>query len=332
MIRNFELQPDTETPLEVPPHITDEAKNAKTLKAPCEPTETERQLHNLTHLPYRNWCKHCVSGKSPDSAHKATDHHTTLNLIQFDYKYFTEQVKGKKLQRTALTMVGCKTGIPLCITVPRKGNCEHTVAEVCSFLTETGRADATLQSDNEPSLLALLDTVVKRLPSLRRRLAPTHSPQTLGNVEKMNDTVNRQTLTLFSELKTRYGLTADDLTIERPLFDWCVKHSSFTVARYLLHSDGLTSYERRWSKPYTAPLCQFGETVMLRASKKTGNQSSHWCKGLWLGRCTASNAIITALPDGTVRKVRTVKRLPTSEQTDKELLVTFCCAICPTWR
>ena len=87
-------------------------------------------------------------------------------------------------------MVDCKTGISLCITVPRKGNCEHTVAEVCSFLTETGRADATLQSDNEPSLLALLDTVVKGLPSLRRRLAPTHSPQTLGNVEKMNDTVN----------------------------------------------------------------------------------------------------------------------------------------------
>jgi hypothetical protein len=123
----IELPHDDNTPLETLPHLTDEAKTAKTLKAPYEPTEAERQLHNLTHLPYRNWCKHCVSGKSPDSAHKATDHHTTLNLVQFDYKYFTETVNGKKLQRTALTMIDSKTGIALCITVPRKGNCEYTV-------------------------------------------------------------------------------------------------------------------------------------------------------------------------------------------------------------
>ena len=27
---------------------------------PKEPSAEERREHELTHLPYRNWCKHCV--------------------------------------------------------------------------------------------------------------------------------------------------------------------------------------------------------------------------------------------------------------------------------
>ena len=30
---------------------------------PGEPSEEERREHNLTHLPYRSWCKHCVGGR-----------------------------------------------------------------------------------------------------------------------------------------------------------------------------------------------------------------------------------------------------------------------------
>ena len=36
---------------------------ARELRQPEEPTEEERRRHELTHLPYRSWCKWCVLGK-----------------------------------------------------------------------------------------------------------------------------------------------------------------------------------------------------------------------------------------------------------------------------
>ena len=38
-------------------------KNAlkpKMLKIPGEPSESERRLHEWTHLPYRDWCEHVM--------------------------------------------------------------------------------------------------------------------------------------------------------------------------------------------------------------------------------------------------------------------------------
>ena len=36
----------------------------KQLPVPCTPSEMEVRTHNLTHLPFRAWCPHCVQGLS----------------------------------------------------------------------------------------------------------------------------------------------------------------------------------------------------------------------------------------------------------------------------
>ena len=43
------------------------ALKPKMLKIPGEPSESERRLHELTHLPYRDWCEHCVKSKGRES-------------------------------------------------------------------------------------------------------------------------------------------------------------------------------------------------------------------------------------------------------------------------
>ena len=40
------------------------------MRDPKLPTEEERKEHEMTHLPYRSWCRHCVRGRGKDSAHK----------------------------------------------------------------------------------------------------------------------------------------------------------------------------------------------------------------------------------------------------------------------
>ena len=34
---------------------------------PTEPSEEDMKAHELTHLPFRSWCRHCVMGRARDA-------------------------------------------------------------------------------------------------------------------------------------------------------------------------------------------------------------------------------------------------------------------------
>ena len=55
-----EFDEDFELGLELP---TLRGKPARGLSAPSEPTQKERELHDLTHVPYQPWCTMCVRAK-----------------------------------------------------------------------------------------------------------------------------------------------------------------------------------------------------------------------------------------------------------------------------
>ena len=76
--------------------------------------------------------------------------------------------------------------------------------------------------------------------------------------------------------------------INDPLCTCMVKRTSCLYNKYQLHSDGKTSYERRWGNAYVRPICEFGETVLMQYAdyKDHGKQESTWVKAIWLGRCT----------------------------------------------
>ena len=40
------------------------------MRDPAEPSRDERARHELTHVPFRPWCRHCVSGKAADNPHQ----------------------------------------------------------------------------------------------------------------------------------------------------------------------------------------------------------------------------------------------------------------------
>ena len=61
-LENFTEEPEQET-------FDVTARKPKALTSPLEPTQQERELHNLTHLPYRSWCEICVKAKGPKKLH-----------------------------------------------------------------------------------------------------------------------------------------------------------------------------------------------------------------------------------------------------------------------
>ena len=70
-----------------PPRISTSSGNSvRKILDPRLPTQEEVDHHNLTHLPYRNWCPECVKAKGKDMDHRsAVDKERGISAYCFDY-------------------------------------------------------------------------------------------------------------------------------------------------------------------------------------------------------------------------------------------------------
>jgi hypothetical protein len=67
-----EFEENVEESME-PPAIYGRVPEA--LQIPVEPTPQERELHNLTHIPFQSWCTICVKAKGRADHHKKQIRH-----------------------------------------------------------------------------------------------------------------------------------------------------------------------------------------------------------------------------------------------------------------
>ena len=154
----------------------------RSLQVPKEPTPQERAEHELTHLPFRSWCKTCVMSKSRQ------DHSKKLRLkqpvLQCDYSFFTDpKVEGSV---TILNVRDVMSGLALACVVPHKGRSVYAEGELRRFILETGRTVGVLQTDPEASVA---ETVTSELGGLALRKSPTEWKQAqgaVGNSQKLN--------------------------------------------------------------------------------------------------------------------------------------------------
>ena len=56
-----------------------EAQRARPGNVPVLPSEAEVEQHELTHLPFRNWCRHCVRAKGKESPR----HESSPGVLKF---------------------------------------------------------------------------------------------------------------------------------------------------------------------------------------------------------------------------------------------------------
>ena len=55
-------------------------ERAQVLRTPMQPSRTERERHEVCHLPCADWCRHCVMARSLSSQHR-TKKHTTKKEV-----------------------------------------------------------------------------------------------------------------------------------------------------------------------------------------------------------------------------------------------------------
>ena len=89
------------------------------LQDPRLPSQKDIELHELTHLPYRNWCPVCVRCRGRDLDHrKAVDEERGVSEYAFDYCF-----PGDEFEFHLVVLVGRErtTGAYFATAVPRKG-------------------------------------------------------------------------------------------------------------------------------------------------------------------------------------------------------------------
>ena len=97
-------------------HEDHEGHRARGLRQPQQPTPQQIAEHNLTHLPYRNWCPICVQGKGRQDNYKKQQ--PQQPVMQVEFAYIKPQQDPKTIP--VLTAVDVTTQLCMAVMVPDK--------------------------------------------------------------------------------------------------------------------------------------------------------------------------------------------------------------------
>ena len=143
--------------------VPDEARRVKKVLNPHMPTNAEREEHVLTHLPYRNWCRHCVRGRGKEAAHTSMEKDRGNGVGEFSLDYaFPATEDGDGM--TLLVVRERETRMTCSMQVPRKGSTGlYASKRVVAFIREVGYEDCTIimKTDGEAALKAVVDEVAR---------------------------------------------------------------------------------------------------------------------------------------------------------------------------
>ena len=125
--------------------ITAESRQPRSLPAPTPPTDAERELHNLSHMPFRAWCPICVKSRGLPTQHRQV--YDRKPLIQVDYGFIAPKSGDPGELVTVLSAIDVTTGLTMSCVVPKNGSIDYSVNEIQRFALEAGRTSGKLQSD-----------------------------------------------------------------------------------------------------------------------------------------------------------------------------------------
>lgn len=275
------------------------------------PTQTEVEDHNITHMPYRNWCPHCVRGRGKDLDHRRSiDEDRRVREFAFDYCFMGDDA-GDKV--TILVGRERTTGMTMATVVPLKGSSgQFAVLKILDFIKLCGaeESEAIIKTDQEPAIALLIKDVVQARQGVVTIVekSPVGSSGSNGVVERAIQSVEGLIRTLKSACEHRWGLT---LKPGEKTVLFIAEYASYLVNKLEVGKDGKTAWERSRGKRGVVMAVEFGEKVLwkIKQSGKLAKMSPKWELGVFVGVRAESGEVWVATPEG-IHTVRAVRRLP----------------------
>eukprot|EP00929_Paragymnodinium_shiwhaense_P111971 TRINITY_DN8021_c0_g1_i4.p1 TRINITY_DN8021_c0_g1~~TRINITY_DN8021_c0_g1_i4.p1 ORF type:complete len:1618 (+),score=271.11 TRINITY_DN8021_c0_g1_i4:701-5554(+) len=287
---------------------SEESRRVRAKKIPPTVSEQEFQLHQISHLPFRSWCDHCVRGKAREDSHRERhDPHAGVPRWGMDY-FFEGRAAEPERAQAVLNILDAPTGCVFSALAP-KGEDDYALAVARETIKFTGRSKIVLLCDQERPIMKLAECMRRgQTAEIALINTPVGSSASAGGIERANYEVEQQCRTMRSRFEEVYpGLR---VTMGHSIMPWLIRHASWLICRFQIKADGKTAYERLRGRQYNGEVVEFGELVHYKdPSKELGKLDDRWHTGLWLGKSMASDEHYIGTPIG-VRRARSIWRRP----------------------
>ena len=220
-------------------------RTMKKLIDPKLPSKSDVEMHEMTHLPFRNWCRHCVKGRGVEAAHfKSIRDEGALPEIHIDFCF-----PGSRVGGDALTVVVARerdSKMLLSEVVPTKGSVgKFAATRVGAFIREIGYGGAPIiiRTDQEPACTALVNDIIKcRAPAVTQvEQSPVGSSGSNDIVERGIQSFEMMARVMKDSLEYKWKVTIPD---DHAVLTWMTGYASYLLNRFEVGRDGKTSYER----------------------------------------------------------------------------------------
>jgi hypothetical protein len=147
-----------------------EGTGSSAMTAPIQPTKKIIEDHEVSHLPFRNWCAACVRGGGKSVHHRSLDKQETVLTFSIDYGFF-----GSPGETPLKTVAG--EDLPVLVGYDRKAKavfahpvlreglqkeghvCEYPVKVIVKDSNRLGYKKVNGKSDQENAILAVCNAV-----------------------------------------------------------------------------------------------------------------------------------------------------------------------------
>ena len=160
------------------------------------PGTAEVERHNITHVPYRNWCEHCVKGRGLARPHRSTGVDAAsrdFNKVAMDWVHFRDAESEPTID--VLVGIDRRTSQRFAIMAKsRRSNNPEIIRQVALAIKRIGHhGSLELQIDGETALCNLAEAVAAQrdTPTVSVRSPPHDSPSS-GLVERSVRRVRQQ--------------------------------------------------------------------------------------------------------------------------------------------
>ena len=131
--------------------VTDTVGTARVLAAPRTPTKTDREEHDVSHVPCRPWCRFCVMGRGLERRHltQSGDREGDRPRVSADCGYLSGD------STPLLVAKDRRNGMTFAAAVSMKGGDPHAARLHAKWIDGLGCQEVTVRTDGEPSICEL---------------------------------------------------------------------------------------------------------------------------------------------------------------------------------
>ena len=283
------------------------------MRSPSDPTAAEVEEHEATgHVQYRTWCKHCVAGRGNGQQHRTREEELRaqdgLPVIASDYTFMSQSGAEDGRAKPILVVKDSRTSSVAATFVDAKGPTPYAVKYFTNFLKSLGYKRVVMQSDGEPSIVALKTAAadaagVECVP----RESPVGEHQANGLVENACKEIKRQVRVARSALEEKVGRPLSD---SDPVLAWLPRHVGDLMNRYKKGTDGKTPESRRTGKQWRKPAISYGERLYYRM---VGENVRGLKVGRYIGHHGRTGSLLVITADG-VQRGTGIRRLGPAER------------------